>query len=84
MLSLKYDSGIQKRKKDKMAYDEQTGSWKRLHGYDRVNDDNDIPIIEAKATDGINIMPFLFSSILKCFRITTKIYLFLFFSLFPS
>lgn len=56
---LKYDLGIQKRKKDKMAYDEQTGSWKRLHGYDRVNDDNDIPIIEAKATDGIISMPFL-------------------------
>lgn len=53
MPSLKYDSGIQKRKKDKMAFDEQTGTWKRLHGYDRVNDDNDIPIIEAKATDGI-------------------------------
>ncbi|XP_042014541.1 ribosome biogenesis regulatory protein homolog [Salvia splendens] len=34
-----------------MAYDEQTGTWNRLHGYDRVNDENDIPIIEAKATD---------------------------------
>lgn len=60
MRSLMYDSGIQKRKKDKMAFDEQTGTWKRLHGYDRVNDDNDIPIIEAKATDGIISVPFLF------------------------
>ncbi|CAK9182149.1 unnamed protein product [Ilex paraguariensis] len=43
--------GIQKRKKDKIVYDEQTGSWKRRHGYDRVNDDKDVPIIEAKMTD---------------------------------
>ncbi|KAG6412065.1 hypothetical protein SASPL_124729 [Salvia splendens] len=50
--------GIQKRKKEKMAYDEQTGTWKRLHGYDRVNDDNDIPIIEAKATDEPGTDPF--------------------------
>lgn len=34
------------------SFDEQTGTWKRRHGYDRVNDDNDIPIIEAKETDG--------------------------------
>lgn len=33
-------------------YDEQTGSWKRRHGYDRVNDDKDVPIIEAKMSDG--------------------------------
>ncbi|XP_076925804.1 ribosome biogenesis regulatory protein homolog, partial [Bidens hawaiensis] len=43
--------GIQNRKKDKLVYDEQTSSWKRRHGYDRVNDDNDLPIIEAKMTD---------------------------------
>ncbi|KAK4343492.1 hypothetical protein RND71_036586 [Anisodus tanguticus] len=43
--------GIQKRKKDKVVFDDQTGSWKRRHGYDRVNDDKDVPIIEAKATD---------------------------------
>lgn len=45
-------AGIQKRKKDKVVFDDQTGSWKRRHGYDRVNDDKDVPIIEAKATDG--------------------------------
>ena len=44
--------GIQKRKKDKIVYDETTDKFKRRHGYDRVNDDNDIPIIEAKASDG--------------------------------
>ncbi|KAK6126209.1 hypothetical protein DH2020_040052 [Rehmannia glutinosa] len=30
----------------------------RRHGYDRVNDDNDIPIIEAKATDEPGTDPF--------------------------
>lgn len=44
--------GIQKKKKDKVVFDEQTGKWKRRHGYDRVNDDNDVPIIEAKMNDG--------------------------------
>ncbi|KAJ8750607.1 hypothetical protein K2173_015781 [Erythroxylum novogranatense] len=43
--------GIKKRKKDKIVWDEQTGAWKRRHGYDRVNDDEDVPIIEAKITD---------------------------------
>lgn len=35
-----------------MVWDEQTNNWKRRYGYDRVNDDEDIPIIEAKMTDG--------------------------------
>lgn len=50
--------GIVNRKKGKLAYDEQTDSWKRRHGYDRVNDDNDIPIIEAKMTDEPGEDPF--------------------------
>ncbi|GER36856.1 ribosome biogenesis regulatory protein homolog [Striga asiatica] len=50
--------GIQKRKKEKLVFDEQTHTWKRRHGYDRVNDDNDIPIIEAKATDEPGTDPF--------------------------
>ncbi|KAI3870062.1 hypothetical protein MKX03_017932, partial [Papaver bracteatum] len=33
---------------DKVIYDELTHSWKRRHGYDRVNEDKDVPIIEAK------------------------------------
>lgn len=41
-------------------FDEQTGTWKRRYGYDRVNDDNDVPIIEAKMTDGINYSLLLF------------------------
>ncbi|GAV68336.1 RRS1 domain-containing protein [Cephalotus follicularis] len=43
--------GIKNRKKDKVLWDEQTGTWKRSYGYDRVNDDKDVPIIEAKMTD---------------------------------
>ncbi|KAK4344213.1 hypothetical protein RND71_037307 [Anisodus tanguticus] len=50
--------GIQKRKKDKVVFDDQTGSWKRRHGYDRVNDDKYVPIIEAKATDEAGKDPF--------------------------
>ncbi|PIN24339.1 Regulator of ribosome synthesis [Handroanthus impetiginosus] len=50
--------GIKKRKKEKLVFDEQTGTWKRRHGYDRVNDDSDIPIIEAKSTDEPGEDPF--------------------------
>lgn len=50
--------GIQNRKKDKIVYDDQTGAWKRRHGYDRVNDDRDVPIIEAKLTDEPGQDPF--------------------------
>lgn len=48
----KYCTGIKKHKKDKVVWDEQTAQWKRRHGYDRVNDDKDVPIIDAKETDG--------------------------------
>ncbi|XP_065047585.1 ribosome biogenesis regulatory protein homolog [Musa acuminata AAA Group] len=50
--------GIKNHKKDKRVFDEQTGTWKRRHGYDRVNDDKDIPIIEAKLSDEPGEDPF--------------------------
>ncbi|XP_022144805.1 ribosome biogenesis regulatory protein homolog [Momordica charantia] len=50
--------GIKNRKKDKIAYDEQTQTWKRRHGYDRANDEENIPIIEAKMTDEPGMDPF--------------------------
>lgn len=50
--------GIKNRKKDKRVYDEQTGTWKRRHGYDRANDEENIPIIEAKMTDEPGVDPF--------------------------
>ncbi|KAK1403546.1 Ribosome biogenesis regulatory protein [Heracleum sosnowskyi] len=50
--------GIKNYKKDKQVFDEQTGTWKRRFGYDRVNDDNDVPIIEAKLTDEPGQDPF--------------------------
>ncbi|GKV27983.1 hypothetical protein SLEP1_g37091 [Rubroshorea leprosula] len=40
--------GIKKHKKDKVVLDEQTGTWKCCYRYDCVNDDKDVPIIEAK------------------------------------
>ncbi|XP_050214094.1 ribosome biogenesis regulatory protein homolog [Mercurialis annua] len=50
--------GIQNRHKDKRVYDQQTHSWKRRFGYDRVNDDKDIPILDAKMTDEVGEDPF--------------------------
>ncbi|XP_022987784.1 ribosome biogenesis regulatory protein homolog [Cucurbita maxima] len=50
--------GIKNRKKDKILYDEQTQTWKRRHGYDRANDEENIPIIEAKMTDEPGVDPF--------------------------
>ncbi|KAL3646788.1 hypothetical protein CASFOL_009332 [Castilleja foliolosa] len=50
--------GIQKKHKEKVVFDEQAGTWKRRYGYDRVNDENDIPIIEAKASDEPGTDPF--------------------------
>jgi regulator of ribosome biosynthesis len=52
--------GIINRKKNKRTWDEQTNSWKRNYGYDRVNDDRDIPIIEAKMTDGKQLSSFIY------------------------
>lgn len=49
---LYYYAGIKNRKKDKVVFDEQSGTWKRRHGYDHANDEEAIPIIEAKPTDG--------------------------------
>ncbi|RDX79648.1 Ribosome biogenesis regulatory protein-like protein [Mucuna pruriens] len=50
--------GIQKKKKDKIVFDEQSGTWKRRYGYDRANDEDDVPIIEAKETDDPSEDPF--------------------------
>ncbi|XP_040996572.1 ribosome biogenesis regulatory protein homolog isoform X1 [Juglans microcarpa x Juglans regia] len=50
--------GIKKRKKDKISYDEPAGTWKRRYGYDRANDEENIPIIEAKITDEPGEDPF--------------------------
>ncbi|GMN60867.1 hypothetical protein TIFTF001_029956 [Ficus carica] len=50
--------GIKRRKKDKIVYDEQTGTWKRRYGYDRANDEDKVPIIDAKVTDEPGEDPF--------------------------
>ncbi len=50
---------IVKRKRSKLDFDEQNDEWRWRHGYKHVNDDNDIPIIEAKSSDG-KVLMFLF------------------------
>ncbi|KAK4604372.1 hypothetical protein RGQ29_012754 [Quercus rubra] len=50
--------GIKNRKRDKLVLDEQSGTWKRRYGYDRANDEENIPIIEAKMTDEPGFDPF--------------------------
>ena len=50
--------GIQKRKRSKLEFNEQTDDWRRRYGYKRVRDENDIPILEAKASDEVGSDPF--------------------------
>lgn len=40
--------GIVKRKKSKIEFDEATGEWRRRHGYKKANDEEAVPVIEAK------------------------------------
>lgn len=46
--------GIVKHKRSRLAFDEQQGEWRRRYGYKRLNDLNDIPIIEASAGDKVS------------------------------
>jgi regulator of ribosome biosynthesis len=45
--------GIVKRKRSKLAWDEDAGEWKRRHGYKKANDDAAVPIIEARPGDEV-------------------------------
>eukprot|EP00898_Chlorokybus_atmophyticus_P001475 jgi/Chlat1/2328/Chrsp17S02802 len=45
------EKGIVKRKRSKLEYDEKAAEWRRRYGYKRVNDEQEIPYIEAKASD---------------------------------
>jgi hypothetical protein len=45
--------GIVKRKRSKLAWDEDAGEWKRRHGYKKANDDEAVPIIEARPGDEV-------------------------------
>ena len=40
-----------KRKKDKLVYDEETGKWKRRHGYDKANDKDKTWLMPYKKTE---------------------------------
>lgn len=39
--------GIQKRKRSNLEWDETNQEWRRRHGYKRVDDEHDIPIMDA-------------------------------------
>jgi len=50
--------GIQKRKRSKYEYDENVGEMRRRYGYKRLNDINDVPIIDAGPDDVVGEDPF--------------------------
>lgn len=47
------EKGIVKKKRSKLAFDEATQDWKRIHGYDKANNALDTPIIEASDKDRV-------------------------------
>ena len=47
------EKGIVKKKRSKLAFDEATQDWKRIHGYGKANDTLDTPIIEASDKDKV-------------------------------
>lgn len=60
------NAGIKKRKRSKLEYDEEQEEYRRRHGYKRVNDDNDVHVIEAKASDGTHYSHFSSHFTLVC------------------
>lgn len=50
--------GIVKRKKSKLVWDEVHQEWRRSHGYKKANDENAVPIIEARDMDKAGEDPF--------------------------
>ena len=52
------EKGIAKRAKSKLVWDESSNEWKRRHGYNRVNDDSDTIVVNAKPGDGPDSDPF--------------------------
>eukprot|EP01083_Nonionella_stella_P048410 129447_1 len=51
--------GIQKKKKDKIEYDEASGEWRRRHGYKRANDEQEQWVIEHKEGTDPSVDPFM-------------------------
>ena len=43
------EKGIVKRKRSARVWDEDAGEWRGRHGYGRVADPSEVPVIEAKA-----------------------------------
>ena len=44
--------GITKQKRSQKVWDDPSQSWKPRHGYDRVNDDSQLPILEVPNNAG--------------------------------
>ena len=59
------EKGIRSRKRSKLVFDEQMGEWRRRHGYGRVNDANDIAIIEHSEKDGLEAGADPFNALVK-------------------
>lgn len=47
--------GIQKRKRSNLEWDETNQEWRRRHGYKRVDDEHDIPIIDAAGNESTGV-----------------------------
>ncbi|GBG74357.1 hypothetical protein CBR_g18768 [Chara braunii] len=50
--------GIKNRKRSKLVWDENAQEWRRRWGYKRVNDEKDVHVLDAKATDEAGTDPF--------------------------
>lgn len=50
--------GIEKRKRSKLVQDEASGEWKRRYGYNKANDAQAVPVIEANPDDTPGEDPF--------------------------
>ena len=47
--------GITKKKRSKLVFDEGAQDWKRRFGYGKADDDEAIPIIEARKNEAVGI-----------------------------
>ncbi|MEW5297563.1 MAG: hypothetical protein WDW36_000766 [Sanguina aurantia] len=51
--------GITKRKRSKLEFDDAAGEWRRRHGYKKLNDDNEVAVLDARMSDKVGDDPFL-------------------------
>jgi len=63
------ERGIRKKKRDKIAYDEDSGEWKRTWGYKRANDQQQEWVVEHNEMEHTALDPFTKMSLEKKERI---------------